>query len=202
MALILRNAADLDTGQLDAVEAIYRDAFEPTLRAPFDDLLTDRFLVLLDGIMPVGFAVLRDLDTTGWVFLRYLAAGAPGRGTGTELWRLVREAMATADRTRIVFDVEDPAETGIGRAERRQRWRRIAFYLRLDAGLLPVRDYRPPHSGTPHPMLLIAADTRPGGPPVIVGDELTRTVTAVYRHRYRLADHDPLVRHTLRRSGL
>lgn len=48
---------------------IYFDGFAPHLRAALDDLLAGMALVLV-GETPLGFAVLRVLGDTGWVYLR------------------------------------------------------------------------------------------------------------------------------------
>jgi hypothetical protein len=173
---------------LDRVREIYENGFDPQLRAPFADLLADRAYVLLDP-EPRGLAVVRELGDTGWVFLRYFVVGTRGGGLGSQMWALLREAVGGA---RIIFDVEDPADHGIDAAEETIRRRRIAFYNRLGAELLPVNGYRPPHGGEPHPLLLMATD----------GTDDARAVTeAVYQHRYGLATDHPIVRHTLRLSG-
>ncbi|MCE7002898.1 hypothetical protein LWC34_08640 [Kibdelosporangium philippinense] len=184
---------------LAQVRKIYEDGFSARLRTPFEDLLADRALVLTDG-SPRGFAVLRELGPTGWVFLRYFVVGERGRGLGAVLWDEVRREMAGF--TRIVYDVEDPAEDGIDEAERTIRERRISFYTRLDAVLLPIKGYHQPNEDEPHPMLLMAADlTQPQTAP-IVGDDLRDTMLAVYRYRYGLTATDPVVSDTLRASGL
>lgn len=194
-------AGSLDAGQLDRVRAIYEDGFAPHLRSPFADLLADRALVFTDG-QPHGLAVLRGLGTTGWVFLRYLVVADRGRGVGGQLWTQLRASMLDAGFSRIVLDVEDPAEQGIGSAEEHVRRRRVAFYTRLGAALLPVHGYLPPHGHDPHPMLLLAADLDRPRTSSIEGDDLRLVVLAVYRHRYGLTATSPVVEHTLRLSGL
>ncbi|ONI75044.1 hypothetical protein ALI144C_40475 [Actinosynnema sp. ALI-1.44] len=192
-------AGSLSAAHLDRVREIYEEGFGERLRAPFDDLLTDRALVLTDGA-PLGLAVLRELGPTGWVFLRYFVVGDRGRGLGALLWTEIRRELAGF--TRIVYDVEDPGEDGIDDAERTTRERRIAFYLRLGAVLLPITGYHQPGEDESHPMRLMAADlTRPRTHP-IVGEDLRDTLLAVYRYRYGLADADPLVMHVLRSTGL
>jgi hypothetical protein len=188
-------ASALDSSGLAATHAIYLDAFPESLRAPFDDLLRDDTLVLIDDGRPAGLAVTRPLGPTGWTFLRYFAVGARGRGAGSGLWRLARDHWARAGFTRVLLDVEDPDEPGIDPAEKHLRERRIVFYQRLGAELLPVRSYEPPQpGGHPHPLRLIAAGTAP--------DSVRDQVLAVYRHRYGLAADDPAVRRTLQASNL
>ncbi|SMC58301.1 GNAT family N-acetyltransferase [Kibdelosporangium aridum] len=186
---------------LAQVRKIYEDGFSARLRTPFEDLLTDRALVLTDG-SPRGLAVLRELGPTDWVFLRYFVVGDRGRGLGAILWSEVRREMADAGFTRIVYDVEDPAEEGIEEAEETVRSRRIAFYTRLGAVLLPINGYHQPNEDEPHPMLLMAADLTQAQTAPITGDDLRDTMLAVYRYRYGLTDADPLVESTLRTSGL
>ncbi|SDS86135.1 GNAT family N-acetyltransferase [Actinoplanes derwentensis] len=186
-------AVELDGPQLSATEAIYRDAFPAELRAPLDDLLADDMLVLLVDGRPAGFAVTRRLGPTGWVFLRYFAVHDRGTGRGSAMWRLLCAYWADAGCTRILLDVEDPDETGIDADEQLIRQRRIVFYERLGAVLLPVRDYRPTQpGGHPHPLRLIAASW--DGSEASVRDQ----VLAVYRYRYGIGPDDPTVQQALR----
>jgi hypothetical protein len=193
----LVSARSLDSAQLARVQEIYEDGFDPRLRSSFADLLTDRALVLTDGA-PRGLAVLRALGPTSWVFLRYFVVGDRGLGLGAQLWSAVRSSMADAGFTRIVYDVEDPAEPGISPAEEVVRHRRIAFYIRLGAVLLPANGYLP---GS-YPMLLMATDLDVAQTPPITGDDLRDTTLAVYRYRYGFATTDPVVQRTLRLSGI
>lgn len=190
-------ASALSDAELAEVQQIYFDGFAPHLRAPLDDLLADTALVLVDA-KPLGLAVLRVLADTGWVYLRYFAVGEKGRGLGAHLWTHLRDEMARAGHTRIVFDVEDPAQPGIGAAEELVRHRRIAFYRRLGAEVLPVRGFLPPQGSAGYPMLLMAADHVAGTPSAVEDSE--RIVLAVYEHRYGLTADDPVVAETLRLS--
>ncbi|MGI5500567.1 hypothetical protein [Lentzea sp. CA-135723] len=192
-------ASTLTPADLTAVEQIYLDGFEPHLRAPFDNLLADTALVLVDR-KPLGLAVLRVLGDTGWVYLRYFTVGEKGKGLGEHLWTHLRTAMTSAGHTRIVYDVEDPAQHGIDAAEERIRHRRITFYRRLGAVLLPVNGYLPPQGSAGYPMLLMAADYVDQTP--AAADDLERIVVAVYEHRYGVAPTDPVVERTLRLSGV
>jgi hypothetical protein len=108
--------------------------------------------------------------------------------------------MADAGHTRIVFDVEDPTETS-DPAEESIRRRRIGFYTRLGAQLLPVNEYMPPHGADTHPMLLMAADLEVEATRILA-DDLRDVVIAVYRHRYGLDPDDLVVLDTLRQSAL
>lgn len=196
-------AADLDAATLARAEQIYLDAFPPALRAPMENLLADRTLVLLtDDATPCGLAVLREMPGTGWIYLRYFLAGPRGKGIGSELWRHLTRRLAADGYTRMIFDVEDPDEPGIDGEEAHTDRRRIAFYQRLGARLLRVRGYAPPHDGHPTPMLLMATDLTADQPPEITGPALRTLVLATYHHRYNLQATDPAVRQTLTLSGL
>lgn len=132
--------------QLEAVRAIYEDAFPPELRADFDGLLADRLVVRVsDAGAPEGLAVLRDLGDTGWVFLRYYAVGVRGGGIGTTMLGELADLLATEGSTLLVWDVEDPDEPGLSEEHVAEHRRRIAFYERAGGVVLPVTDYAPPH---------------------------------------------------------
>ncbi|MFI6094595.1 hypothetical protein ACIA8G_03525 [Lentzea sp. NPDC051213] len=191
-------ASSLTSGELTQVQQIYFDGFEPHLRASFGNLLADTALVLMDS-RPLGLAVLRPLGDTGWVYLRYFTVGEKGRGLGEQLWTHLRVAMTGAGYTRIVYDVEDPAQHGIDPAEESIRRRRIAFYRRLGATLLAVNGYLPPQGSAGYPMLLMAADYVESTPSA--AEDLERITLAVYEHRYGMAATDPVVERTLRLSG-
>jgi len=192
-------ARSLGAPQLDRVREIYEAGFDPRLRAPFENLLADRALVLLDDA-PRGLAVVRELGDTGWVFLRYFVVGERGRGLGERLWTSLRDALA--GHTRIVFDVEDPAEHGITAEEEVVRRRRIQFYTRLGAVLLPANGYLPPHGEDAHPMLLMAAGLGRALTAPVVEADLREITSAVYWHRCGLDATHPVVTRTLRLSGL
>ncbi|MGW6442154.1 hypothetical protein [Lentzea sp. NPDC055074] len=73
--------------------------------------------------------------------------------------------------------------------EERIRHRRIAFYRRLGAVLLPVNGYPPPQGSAGYPTLLTAADHEPRSP--AAADDLERIVVAVHGHRHGIAPTDP-----------
>ena len=194
----LVEADALTPEELGAVRAIYDDAFPEELRAPFDDLLVDRMLVLLDEDGPAGFALVRDLDGTLWTFLRYYAVGRRGRGTGSSMWRLLVDRLAADGRTRLIWDVEDPDEERLSPELVEEHRRRIVFYERLGGRLQPVRDYLPPHDDGHAPQLLLM-DTPLADEP---DPPLRELVETVYLRRYGVpADHD-VVRRTLLASRL
>ena len=194
----LVEADALTPEELGAVRAIYDDAFPEELRAPFDDLLVDRMLVLLDEDGPAGFALVRDLDGTLWTFLRYYAVGRRGRGTGSSMWRLLVDRLAADGRTRLIWDVEDPDEEGLSPELVEEHRRRIVFYERLGGRLQPVRDYLPPHDDGHAPQLLLM-DTPLADEP---DPPLRELVETVYLRRYGVPADDPAVRRTLLASRL
>jgi GNAT superfamily N-acetyltransferase len=185
---------DLDPGRLSEVRRIYDDGFAPHLRAGFASLTSEReddesALALMQGGEPRGFAMVRPLGGTGWMFLRYLVAGQRGQGLGGIMWDQLMAWLRAAGYSLLVWDVEDPDEPGCDPAEVQIRNRRIRFYERHEGHLLPVRGYGNPHDDGWTPMRLMAAPVAPDG-------ELPRTpaiVAAVYRYRWRLDPGDPRV---------
>jgi GNAT superfamily N-acetyltransferase len=197
---------------VDDVRRIYEEGFPPHQRADFAEL-TDRrtddefAVVLVRGGQPCGFAMLRPLGGTGWVFLRYFVMDSQqrGQGLGGVLWDMLTAHLRAAGFTLLVFDVDDPAEPGHGPDEVHIRSRRINFYERHGARLLPVTGYRTPHVA-PHaagrndedhdwtPMLLmtaaLAADSA-GLRPAPAGARARAVVDAVYRHRWQLDPAHP-----------
>lgn len=175
-------------------QEIYRDAFPPELRAPFDDLFDDEVLVYAeDPDRAAGLVVLRRIGEQRWAFVRYFLAGRRGAGVGSRMFADLRRELGDA---RVVLDVEDPGEPGIDGAEHAVRLRRIAFYERLGMTVLPVRGYEPPHDDGHAPaLLLLSSDVDPGL-------DVRHLVETVFRDRYHLADDHPVVRRVLEASSL
>jgi hypothetical protein len=194
----LVESSALAADELGAVRTIYEDAFPAELRVPFDDLFVDRMLVLVDEDGPAGLALVRDLSGTTWTFLRYYAVGRRGRGTGSAMWRLLTARLADEGRTRLVWDVEDPDETGLSPAAVEEHRRRIVFYERLGGRLRPVREYLPPHDDGHAPRLLLMDVPLADEPEPALRD----LVETVYLRRYGVAADDPAVRRTLLASSL
>ena len=194
----LVDASRRSADELAAVRGIYEDAFPEELRAPFDDLLVDRLLVLLDEDGPAGLALVRDLAGTTWTFLRYYAVGRRGQGIGSAMWGELTSLLTDEGRTRLIWDVEDPDEPGLAPAAVDEHRRRIVFYERLGGRLLPVREYHPPHDDGHEPRLLLM-DTALGA-----GDRagLRELVEGVYWLRYGRDPDHPHVRRTLLASDL
>lgn len=200
--MTLVDITTLGAPEVARVRAIYEDAFPDALRVPFEDLLVDRMLVRVDDSGAAGLALVRDLANdetdTGWTFLRYYAVGRRGGGVGSLMWADLTGLLAAEGRTRLVWDVEDPAEPGLDDAHFEEHRRRIAFYERLGGRLLPVREYAPPHDGLGAiPLLLM--DQPLGG----AGDvPLRELLEGVYEHRYGVSASHHAVRRTLEASGL
>ena len=196
----LEESSALADDRLDRVREIYEEAFPAELRVPFLDLFVDRVLVLVDpeGDAPIGFAVVRDLHQTSWAFLRYFAVGPRGGGAGTTMFRLLTARLAAEGRTRLLWDLEDPDEPGISPASVAEHARRIGFYERLGARLLPVVEYLPPHDDGHAPHLRLM-DVALAEEPEPTARELVETV---YRKRYGVPPDHPAVRRTLHASGL
>lgn len=202
----LTTADMLEPRALKWVRTIYDETFTEPNRPAFDQLVRmrrpdEQVLVLVDD-HPLAFAALRELGPTSWMFLRYFAVHRNLRGTGigTQLWGHLREEMLRCGYPRIVFEVEDPAQAGT-EAERVVRERRISFYTRVGALLLPVRGYLPPHGDDTRPMLLMAADLYGTRTPPVEGDDLRRVITGVYLHHYGVPEDHPIVLDTLRLSS-
>jgi GNAT superfamily N-acetyltransferase len=198
----LRPVDELSPAALGAVQRIYEDGFPPHQRASFASLTTgrppggERALALIRDGQPAGFAVLRLLGGTGWEYLRYFVvdAGQRGHGLGTRLWRLLTGRLRAEGATLLVLDVDDPAEPGCDAAEIAVRTRRIHFYERNGAALLPVTGYRTPHPGAPdddnwEPLLLITAPLADDAPP----PEPLQVVAAVYQYRWDLDPAHPQI---------
>jgi GNAT superfamily N-acetyltransferase len=210
----LTDVETLPPAGVDLVRRIYEDSFPPHQRAGFGSLLDGRqpgelALALTGPDGPCGFAMLRPLGTTGWIFLRYFVVDASqrGQGLGGVLWEQLTAALRDAGYALLVFDVDDPDEHGCPPEEVTIRWRRIAFYQRHGGALLPVTGYRTPDEdddGQPHwtPMLLLAAGLGPADPPTAAAAGLRAVVEAVYRYRWSLAPEHPQVLRTGYAGGL
>jgi GNAT superfamily N-acetyltransferase len=204
----------LDSAGIGHVRRIYEDGFPPHLSSSFASITSGRqpgelALALTGDGEPCGFAMLRPLGPTGWIFLRYFVVDATrrGRGLGGVLWQQLTSHLREAGYSLLVFDVEDPAEPGCDQEELKIRQRRISFYRRHRASVLPVAGYRTPHSGgdgESHwtPMVLMAASLSPGGgDPAADPAGVREIVEAVYRHRWSLPVDHPQVGRTLLTKG-
>jgi GNAT superfamily N-acetyltransferase len=188
----------LSAADLDRVRRLYAGGFPAQLRASFASVTArraageDALALLCDG-RPAGFALLRRLGGTGWSYLRYFVVDEQrrGQGLGGIMWDELTARLRADGQTLLIFDVEDPAEPGCHPAEQRLRDRRIAFYQRHGASLLPVSGYRtPPAAGTAWAsLLLLAAPLRPGAPDP--GHQARAIVAAVYQHRWGLQPGHP-----------
>jgi GNAT superfamily N-acetyltransferase len=202
-AYALEPVEALDTAAVGTVRRIYEDGFPARLRADFTSLTDHReygedALALVHGRQPYGFAMLRRLGGTGWTFLRYFVVDqrVRRRGLGGIMWDQLTGRLRAEGRSLLVFDVEDPGEAGCGPAESQVRFRRVGFYQRHGAVVLPVRGYRVPHESAGgdgwSPMLLMAAPLAVGAP-TLGASEVRAIVSAVYEHRWRLEPGHPRI---------
>ena len=202
-AYVLEPVEDLDTAAVGAVRRIYEEGFPDHLRADFTSLTDNRedgesALALVLRRQPCGFAMLRRLGVTGWTFLRYFVVDQRlrGQGLGGIMWDQLIAWLQADGCTLLVFDVEDPGEPGCGPAQAQVRSRRVRFYQRHGAVVLPLRGYRTPHASAGDdgwtPMLLMAAPVAVGGPAPGAG-EARAIVSAVYQHRWRLDPGHPQI---------
>jgi GNAT superfamily N-acetyltransferase len=193
-SLSLEPVEILSAAAMTALRRIYEEGFPPYQRAEFAAVTTQRqegelALALMGGGQPCGFAMLRPLDGTGWVFLRYFVVDQAqrGRGLGGQLWEQLTAWLGDAGFTLLVFDVEDPDEPACGPDQVALRFRRVSFYQRRGASLLPVTGYRAPY---------VAPETSGWSPMLLMTAPLTATpldpgqaravVEAVYRFRWEL----------------
>jgi len=108
--------------------------------------------------VPLGYAVMRHFPTAR-TFLRFLVVspGQRGSGVGSAAWPLLLRHVSSTGRLTLCWDVEHPRQSGLSAEERSLRARRVAFYQRLGATLLPLANYSNPHGdGAEVPMLLFA----------------------------------------------
>jgi len=116
-----------------------------------------------------------------------------GQGLGGLLWEQLTARLKDAGFTLLVFDIDDPAEPGGEPGETGLRFRRLRFYQRHGASLLPVTGYRAPHvaPGTSgeSPMLLMTAPLSAplaDRPAATDPGQAGAIVAAVYRFRWQL----------------
>jgi GNAT superfamily N-acetyltransferase len=194
-AYSLEAAETLSPAAMTGLRRIYEEGFPPHQRASFAAVTVQReegelALALIGDGQPCGFAMLRPLGGTGWVFLRYFVVDRArrGQGLGGLLWEQLAARLRDAGFTLLVFDIEDPDEPGEP-DQTGLRFRRLRFYQRHGASLLPVTGYRAPHvapetSGW-SPMLLMTAPVSGGDAPTDPG-RARAIVEAVYRFRWQL----------------
>jgi GNAT superfamily N-acetyltransferase len=196
----LEPAETLDPAAMTVLRRIYEEGFPPHQRADFAAVTAQRredelALALVGAGQPSGFAMLRPLGSTGWIFLRYFVVDQArrGQGLGGLLWEQLTARLKDAGFTLLVFDIDDPGEPGCEPGEAGLRFRRLRFYQRHGASLLPVTGYRAPHvapeTSGESPMLLMTAplsappSDRPAAPDP---GQARAIVEAVYRFRWQL----------------
>jgi GNAT superfamily N-acetyltransferase len=192
----LQPVETLNPAAMVVLRQTYEEGFPSHQRADFAAVTVQRqegelALALVGDGQPCGFAMLRPLDGTGWVFLRYFVVdhARRGQGLGGVLWEQLTRWLANAGFTLLVFDVEDPDEPACGPDQAALRFRRLRFYQRHGASLLPVTGYRAPHvapeTSSWCPMLLMTAPLS-GRPAPPDPSQARAIVEAVYRFRWQL----------------
>jgi GNAT superfamily N-acetyltransferase len=190
----------LSPAAMAGLRQIYEDGFPPHQRDDFDAVTSRRrddelALALVGDWQPAGFAMLRTLGDTGWIYLRYFVVdrGRRDQGLGGLLWELLTARLREEGFTLLVFDVDDPEEPACGPDQSEVRFRRIRFYQRHGASLLPVSGYRAPDAAPEtsgwSPMLLMTAPLS-GNEDAFDGDWARAVAAAVYRFRWELAPGD------------
>jgi GNAT superfamily N-acetyltransferase len=195
--------AALDPPRYEAVRAIYEASFPARQREPFDQLVrrartggSTGLVGVLDG-EPIGFASWSVLTSVPWAFIEFVAVDAArrGAGLGSALWSAVLAALRTHGVPRLVLEVEDSAEAD-DEAERLARDRRVRFYLRAGARMLPVDGYVAPNldgTGVERFRLMWQPVTDPAPRAAQTVPDLVR---ALLTEGYGLPPDHPLVRAT------
>jgi len=192
----LEPAETLSPAAMTVLRRIYEEGFPPHQRVGFAAVTVRRepgelALALVGDGRPCGFAMLRPLMSTSWIYLRYFVVDESqrGQGLGGLLWEQLTVRLRDAGFTLLVWDVEDPHEPDSEPAAAALRLRRIRFYQRHGASLLPVTGYRAPHAAPESsgwsPMLLMTAPLSGRAAPPDSG-WARAIVEAVYRFRWQL----------------
>lgn len=187
---------------LPAFRVIYLDGFPPHERAEFSELVesvetgTRWFFGATRAEILLGFATLVPNVARGVHLLEYLAVARAIRneGIGGQLLDdLVRQLRAQDATHALVIEAE--AEDGGDEAERALRRRRIAFYQRHGAQLIPGTEwYRAPNANdagsTAMKLMWLALDTTCGLPPK---NQVRDCVRGIYTRDYGLPPKHPLM---------
>jgi GNAT superfamily N-acetyltransferase len=192
----------LSRAQTEQVRAIYEEAFPARQREPFEDLLASKddprrvqFAMTDDGDV-VAFAALSRLVSVPWWFLEYFAVRQDRRdaGLGGLLWDAVLDRITAAGvERRIAFEVEPPEDAPAGSAERVARERRIRFYTRRGARVLPVPAYIVRNLSGPGVERLLVLVVPAAGEGPAEGAALVALVRALYVEGYGFRADHPLL---------
>lgn len=203
----VQSVSELGADVVAELRSTYEEAFPPELRVPFDDLLVDHVLGFVDADGPVGLGVVRDLPD-GSAFLRYFVAVRKGSGSGTRMWAALEDWARDRDAPLLLLDVEDPAEEVGDADETAIRERRVVFYERNGAQVLPIVGYAPDHGSAmhghaPHMRLLVAElGLAPDARQPLPEERLREVLLLVLGGRYGYPADHPDVRRMLADSGL
>ncbi|RAY14820.1 GNAT family N-acetyltransferase [Actinomadura craniellae] len=192
---------ELSPQGITGLREIYEEAFPTSERLSFDSLVggtkdaSRSLTALLQGDEVSAFASTLRLHGYPAVLLEYLAVHRRRRGTslGGTLWSHVRRTAESTPTVRgVVLEVEDPDEPGIAVDTVALRRRRLVFYRRRGARVLPVLDYLIPDQQCAGelPMVLMWAPTGSGGSPDRT--ELRLLLRALHQEGYGLPEDNPL----------
>ena len=199
---------EMPEGAQAVVQAIYEEAFPVRQRVPFEELVEgarsgdELALVGLENGRPIGLAFLSRLESARHLFLEYFAVASDlrGAGHGASLWTALRQQLAARELgLPIVLEVEDPAEKQIDAAEAAHRARRVRFWEKAGAIVLPVDGYVIPDVGGDgsEPMRLMWMPGRPDDEHPR-DERLLKLILALYEAGYGLDHDDVLVQRALR----
>jgi GNAT superfamily N-acetyltransferase len=197
--LDFKRLGDLDAAQMDALRALYEEAFPPSERVAFEELVEAEDdasrvqIAMLEAGEPLGLSISARLPINWW-FVEYLAITRDrrSRGLGSQLWGETLRWYAADDACDgAVLEVEPPDSADVDPLERFTRQRRIAFYERHGFRQLDVPRYRAPRldgDGTVDFLLLALVEGE-----LPTGDSLRNLARSLLTNGYGLAPDDPLV---------
>lgn len=141
----------LSGAQLAQFKTIYEGSFEEYERDPLEDIVDDvaseemTLLAAFETDEMVGFAAFYALETSGDMYLPYLAvnAGLRGKGVGSQFFQYMTDYLSkNTESARLMWEVKTPPSDEVNLIENR----RVRFYERLGARRIPfIPDYRIPY---------------------------------------------------------
>ncbi len=200
-AIAITRLRQLTVPQRTQLAAIYTDAFPPSERVEFATLVTAaetsaRWLFIATRAdSALGFAIIAPHIGHDVHLLEYLAVArtARGDGIGSTLMRHLAHELRAARG--ILIEVESDA--ACAGAERVLRQRRIAFYARLGAQVIPgVPNYRTPNYAGGDTIAMKLLWLPLCDPATPRSDALREWVRQIYAQVYHLNANDALVQKT------
>jgi GNAT superfamily N-acetyltransferase len=204
----IRSHHDPSSQLTKQIQRIYLNSFPPEEREDFSEhlrgILEGRVILFVaenEGCL-VGFATVSQLTCQPIWFLEYIAVSQElqGQGLGSLLFRhVVEEMRSRGDVSGLLFEVE-PAEHEV-EEERRMRERRIAFYRKNGADVLPgCEAYRMPNlageGSIPMLLMWLPAGIDPGDTPP---PRMESLVGCIFADIYARNASDPLLLEILQR---